>query len=355
MGLIAEIPSNYMDINSARTIGMYVLFVGCLITVLFKRDKTLLFIGLYVGVMNFASFVLLQSSWAQDRLIMIYYPYILLFLLGGICYLFQLKMLRKAFFIYPILLIVLCVGTLSITKNRIGRNVPVLQQNILGDTFYGYTPDWENFMKASQWAAKNLDKNAVIASRKPTMSKVYTGRDFFGIQGAETAPMEELVSFFANKTEERTNVIADISKSTLNGEPIRYILNTRNQFSINGQATNALCVFAIPNDELETVIHLFEEHQMNYTFDCDDILKQCNTIGNYRIYNPEAMAQFLIANQIDYLLLAKLRTDPTQNTGLYINNVHRYIWYISLKYQDMFNTIQTIGKDETCEIVQFVH
>ena len=94
----------------------------------------LLFVGIYIGMMNFASFVLLQIIWGQDRLIMIYYPLIFLFLLGGLCYLFQSKPLRKFFFIYPMLLFVVCGGTLIISKNRVARNTPVLQQNMLGET-----------------------------------------------------------------------------------------------------------------------------------------------------------------------------------------------------------------------------
>jgi hypothetical protein len=350
MGLISEKPSNYMEINPVRTVLFYVLYAVCL-AIIFKRNKTLLFVGLYAGIMNFISFVLLQSSWAQDRLIMIYYPFILLFLLGGICYLFQFKALRKFFFIYPLLLIVLCGGTLSITKNRIGRNIPVLQQNLLGDRLYGLTPDWQNFIKGSQWAADNLDKNAVIVSRKPSISKVYTGRDFAGSFSAVTAPTDVLDGLVY---EGRTLLVANASKQLLQGEPVRYIVASDQFFNINGANTNGVCIYAIPNEKLEETMQLFDNAQIGYTFDYNDFLQQCKKIGNFRVYDPDMLIRNLMDMQVDYLLLPQLRMDPTQNTGMYINTTHRFIWYISYKYPGRFQTVHTIGNVEPCEIVKFL-
>ena len=177
MGVIPETPSNILHTSNMRTILIYLLFFCCMFIV-FRRNKTLLFVGIYTGIMNFASFIILQSMWGQDRLIVIYYPLILLFLLGGIYYLFQIEVFRKFFFVYPLLLLILCIGTLLTTKNRIERHFPVLQENMFGNQLYGLTPDWQNFIKGSQWAAQNLERDAVIVSRKPSISKVYTGRDF---------------------------------------------------------------------------------------------------------------------------------------------------------------------------------
>ena len=100
------------------------------------------------------------------------------FLLGGIYYLLQLKIMQKSLFIYPVVVIILCVRTFSSTQKRAGRNIPLLQENLLGDQLYGLTPDVINFINGSKWAAANLEKDVVIVSRKPSISKVYTGRDF---------------------------------------------------------------------------------------------------------------------------------------------------------------------------------
>ncbi|MDR2680174.1 MAG: hypothetical protein LBC47_05120, partial [Tannerella sp.] len=162
----SEFPLEDIPVLSMAT---YILFIICLISV-FKKNKPLLFTGLYAGILTFASFVLLHTLWAQDRIIMVYYPYILLFLTGGIYYLLKSSRLKKYSWIYPLLLISVFIGTGIHLTAKVKNNLPILQQNILGNNLYGLTPDWENFIKMCRWANDNLDKNAVIASRKPTIS-----------------------------------------------------------------------------------------------------------------------------------------------------------------------------------------
>jgi hypothetical protein len=61
-------------------------------------------------------------------------------------------------------------------------NIPVIKKNLKGDKYYGYTPDWQNFLKCSEWAADSLPDSALVASRKAPMSFVYgNGKKFFPI------------------------------------------------------------------------------------------------------------------------------------------------------------------------------
>lgn len=354
MGLIEETPSNYMQIDNFRIILIYVLFAVCLILV-FKKNRALLFVGLYVGVMNFASFLLLQTNWGQDRLIMIYYPLILLFLLGGICYLFKIKKFRKLFFIYPIIIGIIFIGTSAITKNRIERNIPVLQQNILGDQLYGLTADWQNFIKASQWAAKNLDPATNIVSRKPSISKVYTGRDFRGDPQALTVPVESLLQL-KNTNDHTILILAENNQYTFQSPHFKYLIGARNKvFTVNGQTVTAVFAYVIPNTEMERYIEYLSGAKMNYTLDYEPIIEKCKEVTDQlRIYDPDMMLDFLFNNKIDYLLLAQIRVDPTQNTGVYLNSIHRFYWYISYKYPNAFKMIHKEGNVEPCEIVQIV-
>jgi hypothetical protein len=354
MGLIPETPSYAFKTDTARTIGIYLFYAGCLVFV-FKRSKALLFVGLYAGIMNFASFVVLASRWAQDRLIMVYYPLILLLFLGGVYYLFQSKKRQSFFFIYPLLLLAICIGTLSITSNKVKQNLPVLQQNMLGDQLYGLTPDWVNFIKASQWAAKNLDKDAQIVSRKPTMSKVYTGRDFTITPTVLPIPLDTLT--YLKSTEDRKVIAIDASQGVYQGDVIRYMISRVSgapALRINGAEVNMVCVYLMPNDYIAELLPTLDSRKVNYTLDYDTFVEDCKSIGNVRIYDPEMMYQYLKEHHISYLLLSKLRIYPPRNTGEYINDVHRYFWYISFKYPESFRIIHTVGEDETCEIVEFI-
>lgn len=56
-----------------------------------------------------------------------------------------------------------------------------LRKNLAGDIYYGYTPDWENFLKMSKYCADSLPDSAVVLSRKPAMSFLYgDGKKFLG-------------------------------------------------------------------------------------------------------------------------------------------------------------------------------
>jgi hypothetical protein len=347
MGLIPSSPNNIYQTSTVRTLLIYLLFVVSLI-ILFRRNKTLLFTGLYAGVMCFFSFVLLHSFWRQDRILVVYYPFILLFLLGGVCFLLQFKTLRKFFFVYPLLLIVTGVCTFLFTKNKVQQNLPVLQQNLLGNQLYGLSPDWENFIKGCRWATENLDKDARIASRKPSISKVYTGRDFAGIFAVPTVPLDTLITY---KNEgDYTILCIDVSKKGIHANSLQYII-----IAVNDKKTLGAGIYAIPNSSLEETIQLLTQNEINYTLDYDDFINSCKEADDLRIYDPDMLVRFLTDMQVDYLMLPKLRINPAINSGMYVNTLHNIIKYISFKYPNMFRTIHTVGNEESCEIAEFIH
>jgi len=348
LGVIPERPSISISTNISRTVLLYLFYFGSMI-VLFKKNNPLLFSGIYVGVMLFGSFFILHTIWGQDRFILIYYPYILIFLLGGIYYLFQIKTLQKFFFLYPLILILLCIGTFSSTQKRIGRNLPVLQENLLGDQLYGLTPDLVNFINGSKWAAQNLDPDAVIVSRKPSISKVYTGRHFVWAPTDITASYDSLT--LLQNTDNQTIIIVD---KLLQNPHVKYVINFREQFPFNAKTVTGVLVYGIPNSELEACMLFLQDQQIDFISDYKSFFDKVQYV-EHRIYNPDMMLNYLIENNIRYLLLPQLRMDPTLNTGLFINNTHRFVWFISYKYPSRFRLIHTEGKEEPCEIVEFIH
>jgi len=353
MGLQHYSPSNYVPINAFRAILMYVLF-AVFIVILFRKNKTLLFTGLYAGIMNFFSFVLLQANWAQDRLIMIYYPFIIIFLLGGVWYVFRFEAIKRFVFVYPLIIIGLYVGTVINTSERVGSNLPSLQQNLLGDEFAGYTPDWENFIKASQWAAKNLEKDAVIVSRKPTMSQVYTGKEF------TTLPMAESITIAYNDlvfpaSDSVQWIVGDASKNVLICPYVKYSIGTTRGLDFNGKQITGTIIYELPVYLIDAFIEQLEDAKIEYDLDYRNFFEQNRPKSSeIRIYSPDMMVELLMDGGVDYLLLPQLRVDPTQNTGRYMNSVHRYKWFISYKYPNLFETVHTIGTTEPCEIVKFM-
>ena len=340
----------------------YILFAICFIFV-FRKNKALLFTGLYVGALTFISFVLLHKLWAQDRMIMIYYPYILLFLTGGFYYIFNRKNLNKLFFVFPIIIVSLLIGTGIHAKIKIGKNIPILQQNILGDDLYGLTPDWENFVKMSRWVDENIDENIVVASRKPTMSYVYTGRTFAGIYSVPRVNIEDLIkSHQEDKDKSTFLVVENINNVLINAlDPyMQYVFTTirDGSFYINGKIFNTAFAYKIDNNIInnEELINFLETNGFNYTFEYEAFLKQYVDDKNnlYQIVSPDALLKVITDSNIRYFILAKLRVYTAENTGLYVNTIHQYIYFIQYKYSEMFRLVHTIGKEEDCGLAEYL-
>jgi hypothetical protein len=174
----------------------------------------LLLILLYLLIQHGLTFLVLQTSWDQPRLIMVYVPLVVLVVLYGFYDVLSgsgsgssgsgsgssgssgggtrptahglqptangLTGLRAfAYYSIPVLII----GSSFITSaKKAAEHFPVMKKNMAGDIYYGYTPDWEHFLRLSAWCADSLPKEAVIASRKAPMSFVYgRGRTFFPV------------------------------------------------------------------------------------------------------------------------------------------------------------------------------
>ncbi|MDR2148623.1 MAG: hypothetical protein LBE91_19455 [Tannerella sp.] len=338
----------------------YILFFICIVSV-FRKNKPLLFTGLYAGIMLFATFILLHKIWGQDRMIMVYYPYILLFLLGGFYWIFERKKIRKISFLFPVLLIGLLIGNLIHAKERIALNIPVLQQNIAGNDLYGLTPDWENFVKMSRWADRNLPKNAVIVSRKPSISYVYTGREFLGIFNVPFETADNVLQAYNNDKANLDYVTMDLSRGALTdlAPYMKYVIFTQNEgkFFINNREVRSAGVYAINRQMVnQDFTNWLDLDSTNYTVDFENYIKQYqNADGrSFNIISPDVLYNFLISSKVNYMLLPRIRLYTPQNTGQYVNTIHQYISFINLKYPGSFKLVHTIGKDEVCELVEFL-
>ncbi len=148
----------------------------------FRKNKVMLFVSIYLGGSIAATFIALHQSWDQMRMIVIYIPMLLLLLAWGI----QQLSLKKGFEYFGIVLVVLLVliffKTFGQTADKIKANQKVLSRNLRGNLYYGFTPDWQNFLRMSEWVGRNIPSNELVASRKPSMSYIYSkGREFYGM------------------------------------------------------------------------------------------------------------------------------------------------------------------------------
>ena len=155
----------------------------------------MLFVALYLGASITATFIALQQSWDQMRMVVIYIPMLLLLLSWGIQQLAGRKGLGFISVLLPFLLVFIFFKTLGQSADKMKVNQKVLAKNLSGNLYYGFTPDWQNYLLMSRWVGDNIPDTAVVASRKPSMSFIYSkGRDFYGIYRFPQEEPEKLVN-----------------------------------------------------------------------------------------------------------------------------------------------------------------
>lgn len=170
-----------------------------------QKNKPLMFFSLFTGAELLLSFIILQARWDQPRIVLICMP-IMLILMYQLFY-NSVKKSSMGQNIYIALAVILSGSVLISSFKRGISNVPIVKKNLAGNIYYGYTPDWQNFLKCSEWCADSLPQNTLVASRKAPMSFVYgKGKKFFPIYSVITkdsltqqSQPDSALAFFAKK------------------------------------------------------------------------------------------------------------------------------------------------------------
>ncbi len=179
--------------NVPLTLLSIVLVVWSVFLMHTKKAYTLLFTTLFYGALLAVTFITLNVSWGQTRLIMIFLPFIL-FSIFYILYYYgsQFSFLQP---MLPFLFFILFFVSMSATFKQVKLRFPVFIENVTGDPTYGYTPDWQNYIKMTKWCADNLPNDTKsIAVRKAPMSFIFSnGKEFYPIYGTPTQNPDSLL------------------------------------------------------------------------------------------------------------------------------------------------------------------
>lgn len=339
---------NYISYHFYEIIGIYntddiiqgkfyigiLTFIWALIGLIFagKKNKPLLLIGLYTGGFLVLTFFLLQVFWNQSRLIIPVLPYLLLCLLTTFYFLSKLKYFKWMQIVLVVIVFILILTGLNRSSSKIKEAQKIT------DEYYGLTPDWSNYLKASVWAANNLPKDEMIACRKPSISFIYADRKFRGIPQVPSFPSDTL--------QNRWNT----SKNTIVAYP-QQILNNNYHPSFRKELLQNLSCYYIAN-------------QMYCIFENQDSIIIKNLIKNLKplsepiqdfsslpqdsksfIIYPDSLLNSLKENNVHHVITASLRINPAKKTDRIINTVERYLHYIEIKYPGIFIQEQQIGNN----------
>lgn len=145
-----------------------------------NKQSIIVFLTLFAGTICFGTFFVLQARWDQPRFVLVHMPALLLAMGYGLYEFWKKDNINQRIFIACVALV---VGSMLISSFTRGvKNIPIVTKNLKGDIYYGYTPDWQNYLKISAWCADSLPQTSLIACRKAPISFVYgKGKHFFPI------------------------------------------------------------------------------------------------------------------------------------------------------------------------------
>lgn len=160
------------------------LIIGLMIYGFYRavKDKQLVisFLVFFSSTIALGTFLVLQARWDQPRFILVHMPAMLLGIFYGIYKFFEKDNINQRFFV--VIILVITSSMVMSTVKRGLKNIPIVSKNLKGDIYYGYTPDWKNYLEMSAWSRDSLPENSLVACRKAPMSFVYAkGKHFYPI------------------------------------------------------------------------------------------------------------------------------------------------------------------------------
>ena len=192
-------PIGNTDTSAVLVVITYILFFAALY-LLFKYKKQLFFIGIYLSVMIGATFVSQQKHWDQYRLILIYVPLIVLLIGSGFYQLFKSEKWKAVQIVPALFFMILPLLMLNHSTDMIKTNMPSLKKNMKGNTLYGFTPDWINYIEMCRYATKVAKEDEGIACRKPNIASIYAdGGTFEGFYRVPSQNPDTLLSRFQRR------------------------------------------------------------------------------------------------------------------------------------------------------------
>lgn len=257
-------------VNTVLTILTIGILLWAFILMFRRKQHALLFATFYFAALLGITFVSLQTSWGQTRLIMIYLPFIL-FAFFFLLYHYG-KQIAPLQYLLPVVFFILLTAGLAATFRNIKLRLPVFIENVTGDPTYGFTTDWQNYIRMSIWCKNNLPDTTVVAVRKPPMSYIFSGgKEFYGIYNTPAYDADSLL------TPLRNNRVEYVVISELRIDPSRYLqgqfINTVHRYAyfIMQKYPNAF-QFVHREGEIETA----DLYKINYAY-IDSMKNAINT------------------------------------------------------------------------------
>lgn len=322
------------------TLVFYLLFLTGLV-LSWLKNKYLFFTGLLALIFFSVTFIILQTNWDQDRLIIPAFPYMLFSFLAPFSLLATWKSLRPLYWMLPV------AGLIMFTQlfpHSVATSREIREKS---GKFDGYSPDWKHYLQISEWAAKNIPDTAVIACRKPSMSYIYgNGREFFPIS---KVPVFSVDLFFNNWAKD--SIPYDIfTRKELARTPMEPSVVYQIKASFVAQIvtdTNAYLFYRFPDSSRKTILADMRKVKLKSMNSRDSIRKLVTSgVKPPVLVYPDSLLIPLMKANVSYVIQANLRQYAHRKDGNIINTVERYMSLIADKYDDFMQLVHKIGEDD---------
>lgn len=331
------------SVNSINTILIIIILLFAFWAT-FKYRKELFFVVLYIYTAIAVTFITQQSMWDQIRLITIYVPFIVLIVTTAFWDFFKNRSKNKALLALPIIWLLIIIPSVLKTADISNKHYPILKANIEGDKFYGYSPDWQHYLEMIEWTKNNIPQENTIGCRVPGMAFIYGGgRKFEGIYNFKSNSVNQIVNEL-----EHDSLKTHYAFNFYNEGENFYVLYPFYKYisAIINQSNGVQYVVISVNDSVKKEFVPILQNSNTKPFLINDLKQNLtnNLVNDYAVY-PDTLLNILRNKNINYLIAANFRLNPTENTGEIITTIHRYIFFIEIKYPGIFNLIWQEGNN----------
>lgn len=330
----------------------------------YRKNRYVFFTTLYAFGIASVTFFAVQAHWDQPRLSIVFYPLLVLAIFSGLYFFLKIQKLRLFQFMVPLFAVAIFLASFKAVVSKTNEHSKTLQANLSGNMYYGMTPDWVNYIEMSKYVAKNVPKNELTACRKPEISFVYSGANFYGIY---TIPTVDIDTFNLSLKVPPTTKIVGLNLLNVNNDinvnmahaklrKYTYAFVNANLLDENRTAkeSKVIGVYKVPTAVADTLLTAFQGPGVEFVEDIPAIIEKIHKDNwSYAIQDPEAMLNTLKENNVRYAILASLRKVPQYNTGEIISTIHRFVYFIQLKYPNLVQEVHKIGDTEPATLLKF--
>lgn len=331
------------DGNIFITIGFYLFFLTGIIIVN-KRNKFLLFTGIYTFNFLFFSFCILHTYWRQLRLITPFIPLMLLFLTSTIYYLLKTRQAKKFQFLIILFLSAVLIATIMKTEEQ----VELMPQ--INNTYGGLSAESVNYIEASKWAAENVPINEAIACRKPDISFIYgNSRHFYGIESVPSYSVDLILGKWGENQQQyiairfsdfREKYLSYFNDSILTARLTAYISQLNDQFFI----------FKIPNETKVQFLNEIDKLAFDNIQNPENLKEMLSDSAS--LFYPDTLLNILCKNNVRYILVSPAVSMNSESNKFSISTISKFILYTRLKYPNLFSYVTKFGDDAPVKIMK---